>query len=121
MVTAGDQAVALKDSPAAMALVAFLASPEAAKIIAAKGGFISPNKSLETSVYPDPTTQQLATAVVGADLLRFDMSDLTPQAVGGSSSAHLWVLLQNFLSQSIEPAAMAQQLEDAAKKDFGSN
>jgi alpha-glucoside transport system substrate-binding protein len=59
--------------------------------------------------------------VVNAELLRFDLSDLTPQAFGGSSSAHLWVLLQDFLSKPIEPAAMAQQLEDAAKKDFGSN
>lgn len=49
------------------------------------------------------------------------MSDLTPQTFGGSSSAHMWVLLQDFLSKAIDPAAMASQLEDAAKKDFGSN
>jgi alpha-glucoside transport system substrate-binding protein len=121
VVTAGDQAVAFKDTPAAMALIAFLASPEAAQIIASKGGFISANKNLPTSAYPDETTKQLATSVVNAELLRFDLSDLTPQAFGGSSSAHLWVLLQDFLSKPIEPAAMAQQLEDAAKKDFGSN
>jgi alpha-glucoside transport system substrate-binding protein len=121
VVTAGDQAVAFKDTPAAMALIAYLASPEAAQIIAAKGGFISANKNLSMSAYPDPTTQQLATAVVNAQLLRFDMSDLTPQAFGGSSSAHLWVLLQDFLSKPIEPATVAQQIEDAAKKDFGSS
>lgn len=120
VVTAGDQAVAFKDTPEAMALMAFLASPDAAKIMAGKGGFISANKNLDAAAYPDETTRQLAGSVVNAELLRFDLSDLTPQAFGGSTSAHMWVLLQDFLSKPIEPAAMAQQLEDAAKKDFGS-
>jgi alpha-glucoside transport system substrate-binding protein len=121
VVTAGDQAVALKDTPGAQALIAYLASPEAAGIIAAKGGFISANKNLNPATYPDDTTRALATSVVNAQLLRFDLSDLTPQAFGGNSSAHMWVLLQDFLSKPIEPAALAQQLEDAAKKDFGSS
>jgi ABC-type glycerol-3-phosphate transport system substrate-binding protein len=121
VVTAGDQAVAFKDTPATMALIAFLASPDAAQIVAAKGGFISANKNLNASAYPDETTKQLANSVVNAELLRFDLSDLTPQSFGGTSSAHMWVSLQNFLSTPIEPAALAQQLEDAAKKDFGSN
>jgi alpha-glucoside transport system substrate-binding protein len=121
VVTAGDQAVALKDTPAAMALMAFLASPDAAKIMAGKGGFVSANKNLDTSSYVDETTKQIATSVVNAELLRFDMSDLTPQAFGGGTSAHMWVLLQDFLSKNITPEAMAQQLEDAAKKDFGGN
>jgi alpha-glucoside transport system substrate-binding protein len=121
VVTAGDQAVAFKDTPATMALMAFLASPDAAKIMAAKGGFMSANKNLDAAVYPDETTRQLATSVVNAELLRFDLSDLTPQAFGGSTSAHMWVLLQEFLSKPIAPAALAAQLEEAAKKDFGSN
>jgi alpha-glucoside transport system substrate-binding protein len=121
VVTAGDQAVAFKDTPAATALMAYLASPEAAAIIAAKGGFMSANKNLDPASYPDPTMRELASSVVNAELLRFDMSDLTPQAFGGGTSAHMWVLLQEFLSKPIEPAKLAQQLEDAAKKDFGSS
>lgn len=121
VVTAGDQAVALKDTPGAQALIAYLASPEAARIIASRGGFISANSNLDPAAYPDDTTRALATSVVKAQLLRFDLSDLTPQAFGGNSSAHLWVLLQDFLSKPIEPATLAQQLEDAAQKDFGSN
>ncbi len=121
VVTAGDQAVAFKDTPEAMALMAFLASADAAKIMAAKGGFMSANKKLDPAVYPDETTRALANAVVAAELLRFDMSDLTPQSFGGGTSAHMWVLLQEFLSKPIAPAALAQLLEDAATKDFGSN
>ncbi len=121
IVTAGDQAIAFKDTAEANALMAFLASPDAAKIMAEKGGFISANRSLDQSAYPDDTTRALAAAVVDTELLRFDLSDLTPQAFGGGSNAHLWVLLQNFLSENISAVDMARQLEDAANRDFGSN
>jgi alpha-glucoside transport system substrate-binding protein len=121
VVTAGDQAVAFKNTPETNALMAFIASPDAAKIMASRGGFISANKNLDPSAYPDDTTRALAAAVVHAEILRFDLSDLTPQAFGGGSNAHLWVLLQNFLSEPISAAVMAAQLEDAAKRDFGSN
>jgi alpha-glucoside transport system substrate-binding protein len=121
VVTAGDQAVAFKDTPEANALMAYLASPDAAGIMAARGGFMSANKNLDPSTYPDDTTRALAAPVVNAQVLRFDLSDLTPQAFGGGTGAHMWVLLQDFLSKPITPADMAQRLEDAATKDFGSN
>jgi alpha-glucoside transport system substrate-binding protein len=122
VVTAGDQAVAFKDNEASRALIAFLASPEAAKIMAAKGGFMSANKNLDVSSYPDETTRQLASSVVKADLLRFDLSDLTPQSFGGGTSADMWKLLQTHLSDpASDPAVIAQRLEDAAKKAYGSN
>ncbi|MFD0598263.1 ABC transporter substrate-binding protein [Catellatospora coxensis] len=119
VVTAGDQAVAFKDTEAAKQLIAFLASPDAAKIMAAKGGFMSANKNLDTKVYPDPTMVQLAESVVRADLLRFDLSDLTPQTFGGGTGASMWRLLQDFLANPADPAATAAKLEEAAKKDFG--
>ena len=63
----------------------------------------------------------LAAAVADASLLRFDLSDLTPQAFGGGSSAHMWVLLQNFLADEMSPIEVAQRLEDAASRDFKDN
>jgi ABC-type glycerol-3-phosphate transport system substrate-binding protein len=119
VVTAGDQAVAFKDTPEANALMAFLASPEAAEIMAAEGGFLSANRNLDAEAYPDDTTRSLAAAVVNTEILRFDLSDLTPQAFGGGSNAHMWVLLQDFLSKPITATDMARQLEEAAMKDFG--
>jgi alpha-glucoside transport system substrate-binding protein len=119
VVTAGDQAVAFKDTPEANALMSFIASPEAAEIMAAKGGFLSANKNVDPAWYPDETTRALAAAVVDAPVLRFDLSDLTPQAFGGGSTAHMWVLLQDFLSHPISSADIARELEDAARKDFG--
>ena len=52
VVSGGDEAVALKNTPAAMALMAYLASPEAATIWAAKGGFLSANTKVDPSVLP---------------------------------------------------------------------
>src|SRR5262249_51351403 len=69
------------------------------------------------SAYPDATTQRLATAVVKADLLRFDLSDLTPQSFGGSTNADEWRLLQDFLAHPTDPAGTPRELEGAARKD----
>lgn len=127
VVTAGDQAVAFTDTPAAMALIAFLASPEAAAIAAGQGGFLSANRNLPRTAYPDPVTRELADALRDAELLRFDLSDLTPQAFGGGTHASMWRLLQEFLAQAGaaagpgspgDPAVLAQRLEAAARHDF---
>jgi alpha-glucoside transport system substrate-binding protein len=120
VVTAGDQAVALTDRPAAMALIAFLASPEAGAIAAAQGGFLSANRNVPRSAYPDPVTRQLADSLTEAQLLRFDLSDLTPQAFGGGTNADMWRLLQDFLAHPGDPAGLAQRLETAAQHDFQS-
>ena len=121
VVTAGDQAVALTERPVTMALMAYLASPEAAKIMAAKGGFLSANSDLDISAYPDDTTRQLGSALVKAELLRFDLSDLTPQAFSGQTGASMWKGLQEFLANpAADPAVTAAKLEAAAAKDYGS-
>lgn len=120
VVGGGDVAVALSDSPAAMALLAYLATPEAAEIWAAIGGFISPNSNLDTSVYSDDTTREIAEALVGAgDNFRFDMSDQMPPAFGGTPGAGEWKILQDFLGDPTSADATAQALEDAATQAYG--
>jgi ABC-type glycerol-3-phosphate transport system substrate-binding protein len=121
VVTAGDQAVAMRNTPGAMDLIAFLASPEAARIETSRGGFISPNRLLTSADYPDPTTRALAAPISAAQILKFDLSDQTPEAFGGSSSSDMWVLLQEFLRTSGDPTAVAGALEAAATKDYGSS
>jgi ABC-type glycerol-3-phosphate transport system substrate-binding protein len=118
VVTAGDQAVTLTGTPAAMELIAYLASPEAAAIAAGQGGFLSANRNLPPSAYPDPVTRELADSLMSAELLRFDLSDLTPQAFGGGTNASMWRLLQSYLARSGDPVELAGQLEAAARNDF---
>lgn len=120
VVGGGDVAVALTDSDASMALLQYLATPEAAEIWAGLGGFISPNENVDSSVYPDDTTRQIAEALVGAgDNFRFDMSDQMPPAFGGTPGAGEWKILQDFLGDPTSVDATAQALEDAAAQAFG--
>lgn len=117
VVTAGDAAVALKDTKGAQALLAFLASPDAAKIWAAEGGFLSPNKNLDPAAYPNDVQREIAKALIGAgDDFRFDMSDQMPQSFGGTPGKGEWKALQDFLKNPKDVAGAQARLEaDAAK------
>ncbi|MFP5351005.1 MAG: ABC transporter substrate-binding protein [Actinomycetota bacterium] len=118
VVGGGDVAVALSDNEAAQELLAYLATPEAAEVWAAKGGFTSPNQSLDTSVYPDDLTRRSAEAVAGAETFRFDLSDLQPAEFGGTVGKGLFLRFQDFLQNPDDPEAAAAALEKDAKKAF---
>lgn len=121
VVTGGDAAVALKDSKGAQALLTFLASPDAAKIWAESGGFISPNKSLDISAYPNPVQRDIAKALIAAgDTFRFDMSDQMPQSFGGTPGKGEWKALQDFLKNPKNVAGTQQKLESDAAKAYKS-
>ncbi|RNL71353.1 ABC transporter substrate-binding protein [Streptomyces sp. I6] len=117
VVTGGDAAVALKDTAGAQALLTFLASPDAARIWAGSGGFISPNKSLDAAAYPDDVQRGIAEALIAAgDDFRFDMSDQMPQSFGGTPGKGEWKALQDFLKNPEDVAGTQARLEaDAAK------
>ncbi len=66
VVGGGDTVVMFKDSPAARALVTYLASAQAGTIWAHRGGFSSPNKNVKASVYPDAITRKTAVALAVA-------------------------------------------------------
>ncbi|WP_406058760.1 ABC transporter substrate-binding protein [Streptomyces sp. NBC_01077] len=119
VVTAGDAAVALKDTKGAQALLAFLASPDAAKIWAAEGGFLSPNKNLDPSAYPNDVQREIAKALIGAgDDFRFDMSDQMPQSFGGTPGKGEWKALQDFLKNPKDIAGTQARLEKDAEKAY---
>ncbi|MEU2184245.1 ABC transporter substrate-binding protein [Streptomyces thermolilacinus] len=117
VVTGGDVAVALTDKPASQALLTFLASPDAAAIWAAEGGFLSPNKSLDPAAYPNDVQRGIAKALIAAgDDFRFDMSDQMPQSFGGTPGKGEWKALQDFLKNPKDIAGTQARLEaDAAK------
>ncbi|MEE1937840.1 extracellular solute-binding protein [Streptomyces sp. TRM 70361] len=120
VVSGGDAAVALKDTEGAHALLTFLASTEAAAIWAEQGGFISPNKELDTSVYPNEALKAIADALIAAgDDFRFDMSDQAPAAFGGTKGQGEWKALQDFLRNPSDVAGAQRALESAAAKAYG--
>ncbi|WP_330458138.1 ABC transporter substrate-binding protein [Streptomyces sp. NBC_00820] len=121
VVSGGDAAVILKDSKAAQALVTFLASPDAATVQAKLGGYLSPNKNVPVSAYPNEVQRTIAKALVASgDDFRFDMSDQAPQAFGGTPGKGEWKDLQDFLKNPKDVAGAQEKLEKDAAAAYGS-
>jgi alpha-glucoside transport system substrate-binding protein len=119
VVGGGDTVVLFNDSPAAQALIKYMASTDAAEIWAKRGGFATLNKNLDSGVYPDAITQTTAGAIGEAEVFRFDLSDLQPAAFGGTVGQGLFKLFQDFLKNPDDVDGIAKQMETAAAKAFG--
>ncbi|MEU9580947.1 ABC transporter substrate-binding protein [Streptomyces chilikensis] len=120
VVSGGDAAVILEDSKAAQALATFLASPDAAGIQAGLGGYLSPNKAVDASLYPNDVQRKMAEALIEAgDDFRFDMSDQAPQAFGGTPGKGEWKILQDFLKNPKDVEGAQRKLEAEAAKAYG--
>ncbi|MGV9404160.1 ABC transporter substrate-binding protein [Streptomyces sp. NPDC003667] len=120
VVSGGDAAVVLKDSKAAQALATFLASPDAATIQAKLGGYLSPNKNVPDSAYPNEVQRTIAKALIASgDDFRFDMSDQAPQAFGGTPGKGEWKDLQDFLKNPKDVAGTQARLEKDAAASYG--
>ena len=119
VVGGGDAAVLFRRSPAGDAFLHYLATPEAAAVWAGQGGFLSPNRNLDLSVYPDEISRSMARRLLDAgDEFRFDLSDLQPSAFGASATQGLRPALQDFL-RTRDVDATATRLEAAARAAFG--
>jgi alpha-glucoside transport system substrate-binding protein len=117
VVLGGDVAVAMKDSPGAMALLQFLASKEGGEIWAKLPGYLSPNRNVSPDNYPDPLTKALGQTIVSAgETVRYDMSDLAPSAFGGTDGKGEWKVLQDFLRKPTDIKGAQEALEAEAKK-----
>lgn len=82
VLVAGDVFAMFNDTPAARALMEYLATAQPHEIWAGLGGYISPHQQVSLDVYPDDLTRQQAEILANADIIRFDGSDMMPGAVG---------------------------------------
>jgi multiple sugar transport system substrate-binding protein/alpha-glucoside transport system substrate-binding protein len=114
---AGDFAVNFTSNAAAQAFSAYLASPQAAATLVSSpgSGFLSANKSMSNSDYPDATSKALGQDIISAgDNVVFDMSDQAPAAFGGTVGKGEYADLQSFLANGNVAAAQRQLQADAA-------
>lgn len=114
---AGDFAVAFSSKPVVQGFLKYLSSADAAKILVSTSGsgFLSANKNMPNSDYPDATSAQLGQQIVSVgNNFRFDMSDQAPAAFGGTPNKGEWAALQTFLGNGNVAAAQAT-LEKEAK------
>jgi alpha-glucoside transport system substrate-binding protein len=114
----GDIVTMLKDTPAARALITYLATPQAATIWALRGGYSSPNKDVKPSSYKDALQRKTAVALATSPIFRFDMSDLQPAAFGATAGQGEWKLFQDFVSNPKNINGITKQLEAAAKAAY---
>jgi alpha-glucoside transport system substrate-binding protein len=107
---AGTHAVAFTDKAETMEVMRYIASAEYAntRIMADKGGFLSPNKTHDTSLYSADLDRTLAEILVSADPFRFDASDLMPGEVGSGS---FWREGTDYVSGAIDLDTMLDNIE----------
>lgn len=81
---AGDLFGMFNNTPQSRALMKYLVTPEAQAIWVQRGGAISPNKQVPASIYPDALSQKSAELLTSAQTVRFDASDLMPEAMNNA-------------------------------------
>jgi ABC-type glycerol-3-phosphate transport system substrate-binding protein len=111
----------MKSDPGTMALMKYLASAPAASIWAKQGGFLSPNKQVGISDYPDDITRRLVQQLIDAgDNFRFDLSDQAPAQFGATKGSGEWKDLQDFVANPADIDGAMQRLEADATKAYRS-
>ena len=112
----GDVVGMFKDSPAARAMMEYLASPEAQEVWAGRGSYTAPNKNVSADVYKDELTKTAASDLAQAGSFRLDLSDLQPSEFGGDK---MFQAFQDFLKNPKDVDGTAQRLEKAAAAAYG--
>jgi alpha-glucoside transport system substrate-binding protein len=110
MLSGGMYAVAFNDKPSTLATMEYIESVDYAnnRLRADIGGFITPNRNVDLTLYTDPLEQTFGELLVESDPVRFDASDLMPSAVGAGS---FWKEGTNFVSGSIDAEQFLDNVE----------
>ena len=114
LLVAGDLFGMFNDTPQARALMKYLVTADAQAIWAERGGFLSANKMVEPAVYPDQLTQQIGEMLTQATAVRFDASDLMPEAVNNA----FWAGIMDFVSQPDTLDSILDSIESAAQDAY---
>lgn len=112
---AGDLISAFRDTPEVRAFLQYLAGPEAQAIWCGALGKLATNVNVDPSIYPDQLTAQAAEILKGAEIFRFDASDLMPAAVG---SGAFWKGILDYVS-GVPLDRVLQEIEEAASAAYG--
>jgi len=96
------------DTPAATALMEYLATAEA-HTVWAQEGYITPHAQVSLAAYPDPLTRNQAAVLQEATLIRFDGSDLMPGVVGAGT---FWTGMVDYVGGA-DAATVLTAIEDS--------
>lgn len=115
VVGGADVFVAFSDKPEVKKLMKFLTTVKANEI-AVKGGFLSQNKGVSLSDYPNVVSRNSAKILTNADVYAFDASDLMPPAVGNQGG--FWDACKKYIQDPSKLDAILAEMEAIAKKNY---
>jgi alpha-glucoside transport system substrate-binding protein len=95
MLGAGDIWAAGTDKPESMDALAYGSSLDYAYDLLKVRSELFPRKDIDTAKYTDPTNKNFANLLKGADVFRFDASDLMPGSVGAGT---FWVEITKWIT-----------------------
>ncbi len=107
---AGDMAAMFVNDEDVVKTMEFLTSDEFGGPWAEAGGYLSPHRTFDNTVYPDEITQQIAGLAQEADVFRFDGSDLMPAQVGAGT---FWDEMVAWVSGEKDLGAALTEIEDS--------
>ena len=111
---AGDLISAFRDTPEVEAFLKYLGSAEAQAIWCGALGKLATNVNVDPSIYPDALTAQAAEILKGAQIFRFDGSDLMPAAVGAGA---FWTGVLDYVS-GVPLDTVLENIEAAAQEAY---
>ena len=111
---AGDLISAFRDTPEVETFLKYLASSEAQAIWCGALGKLATNVNVDPSIYPDALTAQAAEILKGAQIFRFDGSDLMPAAVGAGA---FWTGVLDYVS-GVPLDTVLENIEAAAQEAY---
>lgn len=109
-----DVVVAMKDTAAVQALINYLATAQAQTIWVKRGGFTSPNKSVNLSAYPNAVTRASAQMLTNTTLFRYGAGDLMPPPIQRS----FWQGLLTFIGDQSTLDSVLHDIEFTAQEAY---
>lgn len=110
-----DVVVALKNTTAVQKLVQYMATAQAQEIWVKRGGFTSPNKSVDLNAYPDAVAKASAQMLTQAAIFRFGADDLMPQAVENA----FWSAMLSYIQSPNQLDSILSNMEATAAQNYG--
>jgi alpha-glucoside transport system substrate-binding protein len=114
LLVAGDLFGMFNDTPQARALMQYLVTADAQSIWAERGGYLSANRNVDPEIYPNQLTRQIAQMLSEAPAVRFDASDLMPEAVNNA----FWGGILDYVNNPDSLDSVLESIESAAEDAY---
>ena len=119
VIAAGDLFGMFNDTEQARELMQYLTTSEAQQIWVERGGALSPNREVDLEAYPDDISRKSAEALINAEIVEFDASDLMPaEMIEGQGGFYETIL--NYMRSPDQLTDFLEEADATRESAFGS-